>query len=256
MVFPEKADCTRPKSRRKESEEQPVPPDPESPSNLLNALNDDCLLEIFRYLSLKDLGSVADVCEKFKAIADTIFPSKYSCATWDISGAHRLERLLRNFRTDIKSLSILGGPSSKVCYGHAILMNLIHYFMDPGCQFHRFSIKEFRSINVKPWKHLLSPIFDLLHYLHVENCDYYQFVRYCRNLKELEMIKSGPTYKITAHEFRQIKDVLRNLEKFSSDDNRGFIQDVMKVNTMLKSLELLTPDGETYIDTILSKFPN
>lgn len=61
MVFPEKADYTRPIRPQKKSEEHPVLPDPESPSNLLNAFNDHCLQDIFRYLSFEDLGSVADV---------------------------------------------------------------------------------------------------------------------------------------------------------------------------------------------------
>lgn len=78
---------------------------------------------------------------------------------------------------------------------------------------------------------------------------------YCRNLKELEMIKSGPLKGITAHEFLKIKDVMQNLKKFSSDCYGAIILNRMKPNTLLKSLELKTYGG-TYIDTILSKFSN
>lgn len=39
-----------------DSEKTPPPPNPESSTNILNALNDDCLQEIFRYLSSDELG--------------------------------------------------------------------------------------------------------------------------------------------------------------------------------------------------------
>lgn len=57
-------------------------PDPESPGNILNVLNDDCLRTIFEstQLNLMDLGSIASVCKRFKRVArqviDTIMQKK------------------------------------------------------------------------------------------------------------------------------------------------------------------------------------
>lgn len=53
------------------------PPAQESPSNIVNALNDDCFREIFRGLNLKELGIAAEVCVRFKKLAEETFTRKY-----------------------------------------------------------------------------------------------------------------------------------------------------------------------------------
>lgn len=52
-------------------------PDADSPKNVLNMLNDHCLLEIFHKLNLHDLCAVANVCTRFKSIAINVFCSTY-----------------------------------------------------------------------------------------------------------------------------------------------------------------------------------
>lgn len=52
-------------------------PDEDSSNNILNALNDDCLLEIFQRLPKLDLWSVAGVCKRFNTIAKRRFALKY-----------------------------------------------------------------------------------------------------------------------------------------------------------------------------------
>lgn len=56
-----------------------VTPDQESPQNILNSLNDDCLRAIFEAddLSLDDLCSVGSVCNRFNDIAKRVFESRY-----------------------------------------------------------------------------------------------------------------------------------------------------------------------------------
>lgn len=44
-------------------------PDESSPKNIVNTLNDDCLTEIFTYLSFQDQCSVLGVCVRFNRIA-------------------------------------------------------------------------------------------------------------------------------------------------------------------------------------------
>lgn len=41
----------------------------DSPSHILNVLNDDCFLEIFRYFNIRDLCAIAQVCARFQYIA-------------------------------------------------------------------------------------------------------------------------------------------------------------------------------------------
>lgn len=55
-----------------------TPPDEDSPLNILNKLDDDCLAYCFEKLQLKDLCNVADVCKQFKSIATSVFARKYS----------------------------------------------------------------------------------------------------------------------------------------------------------------------------------
>lgn len=53
------------------------PPLLDSPQNLLNALDDDCLIEIFRKFHLSTLNTVANVCTRFQRIAQQVFSIKH-----------------------------------------------------------------------------------------------------------------------------------------------------------------------------------
>lgn len=53
-------------------------PAQDSPKNIVNALNDHCLCEIFRKTDhLADFDSIANVCKRFNQIAKLLFPSKF-----------------------------------------------------------------------------------------------------------------------------------------------------------------------------------
>lgn len=53
-------------------------PETDSPNNILNALNDDCLRNIFeRFETLSMLCSISNVCVRFSEIAKQVFKSKY-----------------------------------------------------------------------------------------------------------------------------------------------------------------------------------
>lgn len=54
-----------------------VPPEQDSESNILNALNDDCLQEIFKLLKVTDLTNVAGVCKRFNEQAKITFDFKH-----------------------------------------------------------------------------------------------------------------------------------------------------------------------------------
>lgn len=61
------------------------PPDQDSPLNILNALNDDCLFQIFEAnaLEMSDLAAIGSVCERFNRIIKRIYQRKYSTTTND-----------------------------------------------------------------------------------------------------------------------------------------------------------------------------
>lgn len=77
-----------------------VPPHSEASIHILNSLPDECLLEIFKYLEVKDLSTAADACTKFRTIAKDTFVnrcSKMDERTVDEMDARTLARFLRNF---------------------------------------------------------------------------------------------------------------------------------------------------------------
>lgn len=71
-----------------------APDDDDSPQNIVNALNDDCLLQIFSELSLCDLCDVANVCTRFNDIAMRIFRSKFKNTDDHIESLVREPRFL------------------------------------------------------------------------------------------------------------------------------------------------------------------
>lgn len=83
----------------KKSEYSPSTPENDSPSNILNILNDDCLMEVFARLSPEDLCAVADTCTRFRENAKKIFPNsvpkleeEFDWLTFPL-----IESFLRNF---------------------------------------------------------------------------------------------------------------------------------------------------------------
>lgn len=118
----------------------------------------------------------------------------------------------------IKSITIVGKiwfPSLDSHYANnAALLNLINYCSDSGCMFDKLEIRNFGQIESKPRKHLLPPIFERLNYLPVYDCHYEQYVGYCRNLKELEMLQFRSITRITSSSSSMNK-VFNKLETFT-----------------------------------------
>lgn len=54
-----------------------IPPDQESDSNIINALDDDCLREIFKHLNVVDLSCAAEVCVRFNQHAQEVISTKH-----------------------------------------------------------------------------------------------------------------------------------------------------------------------------------
>lgn len=89
------------------------------PPNILNTLNDDCLIAIFEYLPLSDLCTVADVCQTLKRNAQTSFQLHHRSFNTEriikAVGYHRThtyvqmaEQLFRNFGHLIEELCMPG----------------------------------------------------------------------------------------------------------------------------------------------------
>lgn len=87
----------------------------DSPQNIINALNDDCLLHIFTELSVRDLYTVANVCQRFESIAKHAFRIKYSqqgrspmtdLYEGGIITLFQIELFLQTFGTEIRTFSV------------------------------------------------------------------------------------------------------------------------------------------------------
>lgn len=92
-----------------------MPPDSESPANILNTLNDDCLRIIFERdeLSQIDLCAVAMVCKRFRRVAKAAFRTKYIRNTPTIyndidlkQSIWRIDECIRIFGNTIQSLNV------------------------------------------------------------------------------------------------------------------------------------------------------
>lgn len=88
----------------------------DSPSHILNALDDDCLREIFERLILLDLCNVVNVCTRFSRLAKDALPFKYKhCDLKKEFGfdgkfpAVNVEVALNNFGSSIQSLHVNSG---------------------------------------------------------------------------------------------------------------------------------------------------
>ena len=85
-----------------------IPSDQDSPSHILNALNDHCLYEAFKRLHFRDLLNVANVCVRFQSQAKAAFSSKYKKLELDIRECDEstMRKVLETFGSSIQSLQI------------------------------------------------------------------------------------------------------------------------------------------------------
>lgn len=91
------------------------PPKHDSPANILNVLNDDCIREILKKLHFSTLNSVVNVCIRFNYIAKEAFLSKYQSKQISISDLEwnrqptlsQVNNFLCEFGSSISSLSLL-----------------------------------------------------------------------------------------------------------------------------------------------------
>lgn len=79
-------------------------PDQDSDLHILNALNNDCLLVVFKELELFDLLNVAETCVRFNQQAKEVFRTKYKHLDFQRFNHHLVCRLLNNFGSLLESM--------------------------------------------------------------------------------------------------------------------------------------------------------
>lgn len=237
-----------------------MPPQSESPLNIINKLNDYLLQQIFKYLPLHDFCSVADVCTTFRKNAKIIFPLQFEDVTPEIDDLSRFECLSRNFGTMIQSLSIncwLYPDVYTETRKNAVLLILATYFSGPNCQLLRLSLTKL-DIDAR-WHPILLPIFAKLQHLRLESSQISELLCCCNELSMLDLC--GDVGQFTANDSQTIK-VLDNLKRLSISETKQW-RDILfrqldfgdKV-TALKIQDTETEQDYKTIGEICAKFPN
>lgn len=163
-----------------------LPPDQNSDSHILNALNDDCLREVFQKLNWIDLSKAAQVCVRFNQHAKVAFVGKYKDLNlkflpnkYQTIKKKEAENLLQNFGEAIQSLDIdsfildLNVPFLRIASKYCTKLKVL--------KLHSFDFKG----NLKK----IRPLLQRLEELHFSDCECYYGMKFvlsnCLKLKVL-----------------------------------------------------------------------
>lgn len=180
--------------------------EPDSPWNILNALNEDCFLKIFTHLTLPDLSIAADVCIYFNQCAIEVFLSKYRDQSLsfhsEMSGRFDVARVMfRHFGALIQSLSICYTFEVIKEYGFSLRM------INQNCSTLReLHLSSFRYRG--DWRRLV-PMFSRLHLLKLEKSDLSSSNRSlftAGNLRVLHFIDCQWSDKFIGQQFQSIEE--------------------------------------------------
>lgn len=242
------------------SHELQNPPESNAPQNIINKLSDLHLIEIFSYLLLPDLCSVADVCTKFRTNAKITYATQFENQTPEIDDVVRFESLARNFGTMIQSLSIncwLHPDVYTECRKNAVLSILVKYFSGPDCQLNQLILTKL-DIDVR-WHPLFVPIFKKLHHLRLDQTGISELLCFCDELVMLELCND--VGKFTANDSQTIRalDSLQRLTLWETKDWRNILFRQLDFGERVLILNIqdseMDQDYQTVCE-IFSKFPH
>lgn len=164
-----------------------VPPAQDSPANILNKLDDDCIREIFRFFKAIDLCIAAQVCTRFNRHANDMFSAKYKeldmyDAFDKMLSKNETEALLRNFGALIHSLV---ASSGRVASTNQFLIKVNNYC----AHLKVLNLSGFRIFGVLYKK--LRPLFAALEKLTLKDCKLSDNMKalfgVCGKLKSLDL---------------------------------------------------------------------
>lgn len=173
-------------------------PATDSPSNILNSLNDECIAKILSYVPLEDFDSIVEVCKKFKEIGTKISIDRLSNSEIFVCDLlsddrskclMRCENFLRHFGNETKSIFIRFNS-------YANFSN--HQF---GADFYKFAaltivltycpqLNELKINGVSipsEWHHTLSPFFERLEHLYLHGMNIGNLLKSCTKLISLHL---------------------------------------------------------------------
>lgn len=213
-----------------------LPPDQESPKQILNKLDDDCLEAVFKYLDMIDLCNAAEVCKRFNQRAKDAFRLKYKkidLSEWKIQlmEDNEFKSLLNNFGPSIISIVFMGG-------GH------MKYISDPDDILHKIQakcvhLKELTVRHIPDFDVKLQPMFAKLERLEFDHCELdnkmKDFLSARKNLKKLGLVCcKNESDELIMQKFPMLVEAkITSLSKCSGDALKCFIA----LNSTLEKFE-------------------
>lgn len=224
-------------------------PAQDSPKNILNALNDDCLCHIFDKIShLADIHSISNVCKRFNTIAQIVFPTKIS-SRWinfddmvfdDGTPFHHIsldeyEGFLSTFGSSIKSLKFrpyyfvpspnLASQALKLI--QTFCKNIRNLDIEIGRELKSFRIpNELRSIlSQLKSLHIRFVRLDLVAIVN-------DFISACSDIEELNV------YADSACNFVVIPKIFSKLTKFNGHNVSMWFGPFFEMNSQLEEIEI------------------
>lgn len=222
--------------------------------NILDRLNDDCMIKVFEYLPLLDLCSVADVCSVFQSNAEFTFKRKFSDldfnefidennidirCEWDAEHDNLLqmdsvERLFRHFGVYIQTIHLDTNDFNE--YEQDRIMEL----MIAHCAHKDSKLDKLVMYGITISSHLmprLQSLFDRLKYLDITGGSF------CFGSELTELILDDVDLDCS------FVRTLKKLQTISVTDVResyiGLFDDFLALNTQLKSLTRTDSKGHT-----------
>lgn len=249
----------------------------DSPSNILNALDNYCLMDIFDRCRLEDLGSIADVCNKFNETVERVASQRLKSQTFifdfNLEDLHNFpERLLRfanffhYFGKYIQSIDLRSAYKSKghyidyFCFAHfynmAALTTIMTYCIGSSSALKSLKLK--RMYIPFDWNSLLQSIFGRLKYLDLDGCGIGSLLMACHNLVEYKSTNAGIEmgFYITLMGSENLKVLqLSNSRLLFWDESDDFLmRDFFARSKNLKELELKNISDllfEVFIDSLV-----
>lgn len=233
------------------------PPESESSFNIINKLGDSQLQEIFSYVSLADLCSVADVCTKFRKNAKNTYEiSQLEFGTPEIDDVVHFERLARNFGTMIPSLSFNADAYTEI-RKNAMLSILVKYFSGPDSRLQSLHLTKM-DIDAR-WYPLLAPIFSKLEYLQLAQSRISKLLCICNELVMLDLCNDVGAFTANSSQTIRALDNLEQLTLWETSEWRDILFRQLDFGERVIVLKIQDSENDQDFQSIcdvLTKFSN
>lgn len=205
----------------------------DAPSNILNALNDQCIYEIFKFLEFSDLVNVAEVCVRFNEQAKKTFATSKHKRIILYSGDLKVNKIMNTFGANMQSLWIQSTTLNST-HDNSVLRSILKYRSD---KLKELRLEYFRiDREISNFGPILSQLetFELLY--STVNTNLSQSITDCDKLKLLrfECCPLMHNDSFIARKFSNLKEA----HLWTSDFNIEFIREFIVSNSTIVRLSI------------------